>query len=166
MAKATEDTVKGGGDSFQSKSTPKSAKIHLFICFILKRELIKCTKNNHFRLCFHVLYTMLCLGQWQTNEFAPNCCSERAVQPLSQEKVSAVQCRGSTKQNNPISVEMGFSCQQDRGVTPAVKRLNLCFRLRCLVKQLERGEASLTDLKKNLEYAASVLESVYVEETR
>ncbi|XP_035490821.2 calcium/calmodulin-dependent 3',5'-cyclic nucleotide phosphodiesterase 1C isoform X3 [Scophthalmus maximus] len=39
-------------------------------------------------------------------------------------------------------------------------------RLRCLVKQLERGEASLADLKKNLEYAASVLESVYVEETR
>nr|XP_020447184.1 calcium/calmodulin-dependent 3',5'-cyclic nucleotide phosphodiesterase 1C-like isoform X3 [Monopterus albus]XP_020447185.1 calcium/calmodulin-dependent 3',5'-cyclic nucleotide phosphodiesterase 1C-like isoform X3 [Monopterus albus] len=39
-------------------------------------------------------------------------------------------------------------------------------RLRCLVKQLERGEASLNDLKKNLEYAASVLESVYIEETR
>ncbi|KAK3513464.1 hypothetical protein QTP70_015459, partial [Hemibagrus guttatus] len=38
-------------------------------------------------------------------------------------------------------------------------------RLRCLVKQLERGEASLIDLKKNLEYAASVLESVYIEET-
>ncbi|KAG5286061.1 hypothetical protein AALO_G00010530 [Alosa alosa] len=38
--------------------------------------------------------------------------------------------------------------------------------LRCLVKQLERGEASLVDLKKNLEYAASVLESVYIEETR
>ncbi|KAM6919284.1 dual specificity calcium/calmodulin-dependent 3',5'-cyclic nucleotide phosphodiesterase 1A isoform 2-T2 [Xenentodon cancila] len=40
------------------------------------------------------------------------------------------------------------------------------IRLRCLVKQLERGEASLSDLKKNLEYAASVLESVYIEETR
>ncbi|XP_015251372.1 calcium/calmodulin-dependent 3',5'-cyclic nucleotide phosphodiesterase 1A isoform X3 [Cyprinodon tularosa] len=40
------------------------------------------------------------------------------------------------------------------------------IRLRCLVKQLERGEASLADLKKNLEYAASVLESVYIEETR
>ncbi|KAG7275126.1 hypothetical protein CRUP_024692, partial [Coryphaenoides rupestris] len=39
-------------------------------------------------------------------------------------------------------------------------------RLRCLVKQLERGEASVVDLKKNLEYAASVLESVYIEETR
>ncbi|XP_039999805.1 calcium/calmodulin-dependent 3',5'-cyclic nucleotide phosphodiesterase 1A [Xiphias gladius] len=40
------------------------------------------------------------------------------------------------------------------------------IRLRCLVKQLERGEASLAELKKNLEYAASVLESVYIEETR
>ncbi|XP_060724543.1 dual specificity calcium/calmodulin-dependent 3',5'-cyclic nucleotide phosphodiesterase 1A isoform X1 [Tachysurus vachellii] len=40
------------------------------------------------------------------------------------------------------------------------------IRLRCLVKQLERGEVSLIDLKKNLEYAASVLESVYIEETR
>uniref|UniRef100_A0A4W6F4Y4 Phosphodiesterase n=1 Tax=Lates calcarifer TaxID=8187 RepID=A0A4W6F4Y4_LATCA len=42
----------------------------------------------------------------------------------------------------------------------------LCCRLRCLVKQLERGEASVTDLKKNLEYAASVLENLYFEETR
>ncbi|XP_008285721.1 calcium/calmodulin-dependent 3',5'-cyclic nucleotide phosphodiesterase 1C isoform X2 [Stegastes partitus] len=44
--------------------------------------------------------------------------------------------------------------------------LRLRGLLRCLVKQLERGEASLADLKKNLEYAASVLESVYIEETR
>ncbi|KAK5849718.1 hypothetical protein PBY51_014030 [Eleginops maclovinus] len=40
------------------------------------------------------------------------------------------------------------------------------IRLRCLVKQLERGEASVADLKKNLENAASVLESLYTEETR
>ncbi|XP_063778633.1 dual specificity calcium/calmodulin-dependent 3',5'-cyclic nucleotide phosphodiesterase 1C isoform X2 [Pseudophryne corroboree] len=40
------------------------------------------------------------------------------------------------------------------------------IRLRCLVKQLERGEASVVDLKKNLEYAATVLESVYIDETR
>ncbi|XP_050181147.1 dual specificity calcium/calmodulin-dependent 3',5'-cyclic nucleotide phosphodiesterase 1C isoform X20 [Myiozetetes cayanensis] len=38
--------------------------------------------------------------------------------------------------------------------------------LRSLVKQLERGEASVVDLKKNLEYAATVLESVYIDETR
>ncbi|NWV53776.1 PDE1C phosphodiesterase, partial [Daphoenositta chrysoptera] len=40
------------------------------------------------------------------------------------------------------------------------------FRLRSLVKQLERGEASVADLKKNLDYAATVLESVYIDETR
>ncbi|KAF1372760.1 hypothetical protein PFLUV_G00251960 [Perca fluviatilis] len=40
------------------------------------------------------------------------------------------------------------------------------IRLRCLIKQLERGEASVADLKKNLEYTASVLESLYNEETR
>ncbi|XP_036935812.1 calcium/calmodulin-dependent 3',5'-cyclic nucleotide phosphodiesterase 1A-like, partial [Acanthopagrus latus] len=40
------------------------------------------------------------------------------------------------------------------------------IRLRCLIKQLEKGEASVVDLKKNLEYAASVLESLYTEETR
>lgn len=40
------------------------------------------------------------------------------------------------------------------------------FRLWSLLKQLERGEASVVDLKKNLEYAATVLESVYIDETR
>ncbi|TNN34252.1 Calcium/calmodulin-dependent 3',5'-cyclic nucleotide phosphodiesterase 1C [Liparis tanakae] len=40
------------------------------------------------------------------------------------------------------------------------------IRLRCLVKQLERGVASVADLKKNLQHAASVLESLYIEETR
>ncbi|XP_038665745.1 calcium/calmodulin-dependent 3',5'-cyclic nucleotide phosphodiesterase 1A-like isoform X2 [Scyliorhinus canicula] len=39
-------------------------------------------------------------------------------------------------------------------------------RLRTLVKQLERGEASVKELKKNLEHAATVLETVYNEETR
>ncbi|XP_038645164.1 calcium/calmodulin-dependent 3',5'-cyclic nucleotide phosphodiesterase 1A isoform X2 [Scyliorhinus canicula] len=39
-------------------------------------------------------------------------------------------------------------------------------RLRCLVKQLEKGEVNVTDLKKNIEYAASVLEAVYIDETR
>lgn len=34
------------------------------------------------------------------------------------------------------------------------------------MKQLEKGEASVVDLKKNLEYAASVLEFLYAEETR
>ncbi|KAJ8012951.1 hypothetical protein DPEC_G00048220 [Dallia pectoralis] len=39
-------------------------------------------------------------------------------------------------------------------------------RLRCLVKQLEKGEVDVVDLKKNIEYAASVLEAVYIDETR
>ncbi|KAJ8416923.1 hypothetical protein AAFF_G00328010 [Aldrovandia affinis] len=39
-------------------------------------------------------------------------------------------------------------------------------RLRCLVKQLEKGEVNVLDLKKNIEYAASVLEAVYIDETR
>lgn len=55
-----------------------------------------------------------------------------------------------------------------------IKPVSLCvnqflfssYRLRSLVKQLERGEASVVDLKKNLEYAATVLESVYIDETR
>ncbi|XP_029004477.1 dual specificity calcium/calmodulin-dependent 3',5'-cyclic nucleotide phosphodiesterase 1A [Betta splendens] len=40
------------------------------------------------------------------------------------------------------------------------------IRLRCLVRQLEKGEASVADLKKNLEFAASVLENLYFEENR
>uniref|UniRef100_A0A8C5HDT3 Phosphodiesterase n=1 Tax=Gouania willdenowi TaxID=441366 RepID=A0A8C5HDT3_GOUWI len=40
------------------------------------------------------------------------------------------------------------------------------LRLRCLIKQLERGEASVVELKKNLEYAASVFESLHMEEMR
>lgn len=47
-----------------------------------------------------------------------------------------------------------------------IKLLFSSHRLRSLVKQLERGEASVVDLKKNLEYAATVLESVYIDETR
>ncbi|XP_038607195.1 calcium/calmodulin-dependent 3',5'-cyclic nucleotide phosphodiesterase 1A isoform X3 [Tachyglossus aculeatus] len=38
--------------------------------------------------------------------------------------------------------------------------------LRCLVKQLEKGDVNVVDLKKNIEYAASVLEAVYIDETR
>uniref|UniRef100_A0A3B4V1Q8 Phosphodiesterase n=1 Tax=Seriola dumerili TaxID=41447 RepID=A0A3B4V1Q8_SERDU len=53
-----------------------------------------------------------------------------------------------------------FSGDADVGVVA------MCCRLRCLVKQLERGEASVVDLKKNLEYAASFLENLYIEETR
>uniref|UniRef100_G3N765 Phosphodiesterase n=1 Tax=Gasterosteus aculeatus aculeatus TaxID=481459 RepID=G3N765_GASAC len=43
---------------------------------------------------------------------------------------------------------------------------SMCCRLRCLVKQLERGEASVVELKRNLDYAASVLEALCIEEAR
>ncbi|XP_046555434.1 calcium/calmodulin-dependent 3',5'-cyclic nucleotide phosphodiesterase 1A-like isoform X2 [Haliotis rubra] len=39
-------------------------------------------------------------------------------------------------------------------------------RLRQLVRRLEKDDLSKEDLKNNLEYAASVLESVYIDETR
>uniref|UniRef100_A0AAY4EUG9 Phosphodiesterase n=1 Tax=Denticeps clupeoides TaxID=299321 RepID=A0AAY4EUG9_9TELE len=52
------------------------------------------------------------------------------------------------------------------GVHPD-SQLGLCFcRLRCLVKQLDKGEVNVVDLRKNIEYAASVLEAVYIDETR
>uniref|UniRef100_A0A665X4E6 Phosphodiesterase 1C n=1 Tax=Echeneis naucrates TaxID=173247 RepID=A0A665X4E6_ECHNA len=48
----------------------------------------------------------------------------------------------------------------------SVQILGITVMLRCLVKQLEKGDASVVDLKKNLEYAALVLENLYIEETR
>uniref|UniRef100_A0A4W6FY92 PDE1 N-terminal domain-containing protein n=1 Tax=Lates calcarifer TaxID=8187 RepID=A0A4W6FY92_LATCA len=80
--------------------------------------------------------------------------------------------------NIHIRFHLNFSCSCEdlfagsKCDSPSVKILMLmlvwwlCCRLRCLVKQLERGEASVADLKKNLEYAASVLENLYFEETR
>ncbi|RXN25314.1 calcium calmodulin-dependent 3, 5 -cyclic nucleotide phosphodiesterase 1A-like protein [Labeo rohita] len=44
--------------------------------------------------------------------------------------------------------------------------MGLIVRLRCLVKQLDKGEVNVVDLRKNIEYAASVLEAVYIDETR
>lgn len=35
-----------------------------------------------------------------------------------------------------------------------------------MVKQLETGEVNVEELKRNLEYAASLLEAVYIDETR
>ncbi|XP_078715090.1 dual specificity calcium/calmodulin-dependent 3',5'-cyclic nucleotide phosphodiesterase 1A-like isoform X6 [Lampetra fluviatilis] len=40
------------------------------------------------------------------------------------------------------------------------------LRLRCLVKQLEKGELPVAELRRNIEYAASVLEALYIDETR
>ncbi|CAH2224655.1 calcium calmodulin-dependent 3, 5 -cyclic nucleotide phosphodiesterase 1B isoform X1 [Pelobates cultripes] len=38
--------------------------------------------------------------------------------------------------------------------------------LKYMVKQLENGEVNIVELKKNLEYTASLLEAVYIDETR
>ncbi|XP_064646954.1 dual specificity calcium/calmodulin-dependent 3',5'-cyclic nucleotide phosphodiesterase 1A-like isoform X7 [Lineus longissimus] len=40
------------------------------------------------------------------------------------------------------------------------------IRLRCILKRLQKDDISKEDLIKNLEYAASVLETVYIDETR
>ncbi|XP_014810191.1 PREDICTED: calcium/calmodulin-dependent 3',5'-cyclic nucleotide phosphodiesterase 1A isoform X2 [Calidris pugnax] len=55
---------------------------------------------------------------------------------------------------------------QDLQDTCALLEQQLGTRLRCLVKQLEKGDINIVDLKKNIEYAASVLEAVYIDETR
>ena len=40
------------------------------------------------------------------------------------------------------------------------------YRLRMIARKMEKEELSKEDLRKNLEYAASVLENVYIDETR
>lgn len=40
------------------------------------------------------------------------------------------------------------------------------FRLRYILHQLNRGELPIEDLKRNIEYAALVLETAYMDETR
>ena len=40
------------------------------------------------------------------------------------------------------------------------------FRLRHIVKKLQKDDITKEDLIKNLEYTASVLETVYIDETR
>ncbi|XP_061081947.1 dual specificity calcium/calmodulin-dependent 3',5'-cyclic nucleotide phosphodiesterase 1A-like isoform X1 [Conger conger] len=46
------------------------------------------------------------------------------------------------------------------------KYRNTSERLRCVLTQLEKGEVNISDLKKDIEFAASVLETVYIDETR
>ena len=44
--------------------------------------------------------------------------------------------------------------------------LYVFFRLRHLLRKIQKEEVSKDDLQKNLEYAAQVLETVYIDETR
>ncbi|KAM9188813.1 LOW QUALITY PROTEIN: dual specificity calcium/calmodulin-dependent 3',5'-cyclic nucleotide phosphodiesterase 1A [Mergus octosetaceus] len=59
-----------------------------------------------------------------------------------------------------------FGILVDRGLALRVEHSHVSTQLRCLVKQLEKGDINVVDLKKNIEYAASVLEAVYIDETR
>ncbi|XP_059474012.1 dual specificity calcium/calmodulin-dependent 3',5'-cyclic nucleotide phosphodiesterase 1-like isoform X3 [Neocloeon triangulifer] len=53
---------------------------------------------------------------------------------------------------------------------PSVDTPDACdkaaLRLRCLLKQLHRGEVPVDLLRRNLQYAARVLEAVYIDETK
>ncbi|XP_043939909.1 calcium/calmodulin-dependent 3',5'-cyclic nucleotide phosphodiesterase 1B isoform X2 [Protopterus annectens] len=53
-----------------------------------------------------------------------------------------------------------FVCVQRRHLRDPV------VRLRCMVRQLDKGELNVEDMKKNLEYTATLLEAVYIDETR
>ncbi|XP_051786595.1 dual specificity calcium/calmodulin-dependent 3',5'-cyclic nucleotide phosphodiesterase 1A isoform X2 [Erpetoichthys calabaricus] len=57
-------------------------------------------------------------------------------------------------------------CCSHKDLVAKQKYKNTSQKLRCLAKQLEKGEVNILDLKKNIEYAASVLEAVYIDETR
>uniref|UniRef100_A0A4W5PYP4 Phosphodiesterase n=1 Tax=Hucho hucho TaxID=62062 RepID=A0A4W5PYP4_9TELE len=46
------------------------------------------------------------------------------------------------------------------------QRWDSLSRLRCMVKQLEEKDVNFEDLKKNLDYTASLLEAVYIDGTR
>uniref|UniRef100_A0A7M4EAP2 Phosphodiesterase n=1 Tax=Crocodylus porosus TaxID=8502 RepID=A0A7M4EAP2_CROPO len=52
------------------------------------------------------------------------------------------------------------------GLNPLPPQEGSSLQLRYMVKQLENGEVNIEELKKNLEYTASLLEAVYIDETR
>ncbi|XP_030330571.1 calcium/calmodulin-dependent 3',5'-cyclic nucleotide phosphodiesterase 1B [Strigops habroptila] len=60
----------------------------------------------------------------------------------------------------------GCSPLEEKSVPSKKIWVKLRALLRFLVKQLETGEVNVEELKRNLEYAASLLEAVYIDETR
>ncbi|KAK3601323.1 hypothetical protein CHS0354_011925 [Potamilus streckersoni] len=68
-------------------------------------------------------------------------------------------------ENDPyISIDLGTDKLPPTDVPEAS---NVCsIRLRHIIKKLEKDDITREDLKKNIEYAASVLETVYLDETR
>nr|XP_048281870.1 calcium/calmodulin-dependent 3',5'-cyclic nucleotide phosphodiesterase 1A isoform X2 [Myodes glareolus]XP_048281871.1 calcium/calmodulin-dependent 3',5'-cyclic nucleotide phosphodiesterase 1A isoform X2 [Myodes glareolus] len=69
------------------------------------------------------------------------------------------------QERGPGSIATETSCNEEESTWTKCFH-TLKSRLRCLVKQLEKGDVNIVDLKKNIEYAASVLEAVYIDETR
>lgn len=74
-----------------------------------------------------------------------------------------------------LSTQLESCLQEKKNITGTekkfiqVRRKHLqvpVFSLKYMVKQLENGEVNIVELKKNLEYTASLLEAVYIDETR
>ncbi|XP_053311915.1 dual specificity calcium/calmodulin-dependent 3',5'-cyclic nucleotide phosphodiesterase 1B isoform X1 [Spea bombifrons] len=79
------------------------------------------------------------------------------------------------KRDTEPGTHLSSSLQDKEDITGAdnksitVQRRHLQYPVFCLkfmVKQLENGEVNIVELKKNLEYTASLLEAVYIDETR
>ncbi|XP_037040128.1 calcium/calmodulin-dependent 3',5'-cyclic nucleotide phosphodiesterase 1-like isoform X4 [Bradysia coprophila] len=72
-----------------------------------------------------------------------------------------------TKQDDVVTTCDNVDLASDN--LPAVDTPDACdkaaLRLRCLLRQLQRGEISADTLQKNLHYAARVLEAVFIDET-
>ncbi|XP_070570274.1 dual specificity calcium/calmodulin-dependent 3',5'-cyclic nucleotide phosphodiesterase 1A-like isoform X20 [Ptychodera flava] len=68
------------------------------------------------------------------------------------------------EEEDPGSLDLGTEYLPHIDTAEAVDKA--AARIRYLVRHLEKGDVPLSDLKKNLEYAASVLETVYLDETR
>ncbi|ROL50388.1 Calcium/calmodulin-dependent 3',5'-cyclic nucleotide phosphodiesterase 1A [Anabarilius grahami] len=91
------------------------------------------------------------------------CCGLPRSQNMSQLQPIANFCSSGTLQQHSLVSAATFSMFP---ITTSDVYIIRSERLRCLVKQLDKGEVNVVDLRKNIDYAASVLEAVYIDETR
>ncbi|XP_042750500.1 calcium/calmodulin-dependent 3',5'-cyclic nucleotide phosphodiesterase 1B-like, partial [Lagopus leucura] len=92
-------------------------------------------------------------------------CSSSALAPSTQRWVppGPPSCPPTSSHPRPLSLPHSVQCwgsQRGSSCHPTP------LRLRYMVKQLETGEVNVEELKRNLEYTASLLEAVYIDETR
>ncbi|XP_052561163.1 dual specificity calcium/calmodulin-dependent 3',5'-cyclic nucleotide phosphodiesterase 1B isoform X1 [Tympanuchus pallidicinctus] len=92
-------------------------------------------------------------------------CSSSALAPSTQCWVppGLPSCPPTSSHPRPLSLPHSVRCwgsQRGSSCHPTP------LRLRYMVKQLETGEVNVEELKRNLEYTASLLEAVYIDETR